>query len=114
MAKLTYMQHCSFVANNSCANAKIYNFFKTGQLPGRDNFCSAEVGAFGVTLKDLTSLLPSANFTAPTGNTTQGGVPTNPNGTSNVLPVAGAGTVLGSGLSSELVASSLFMALLLL
>ncbi|KAG9246868.1 hypothetical protein BJ878DRAFT_416089 [Calycina marina] len=55
------MQHCSFSLNNGCANTKIHNFFKTGELPGADNFCASEVGAFGVVLKDLMSLLPPAD-----------------------------------------------------
>jgi hypothetical protein len=39
-------QHTSQAAQNSCANAKIGAFFQTGVLPGNDNYCSQEAGAF--------------------------------------------------------------------
>jgi hypothetical protein len=45
-------QHTSQAAQNSCANAKIGAFFQTGVLPGNDNYCSQEAGAFGVTLPE--------------------------------------------------------------
>jgi hypothetical protein len=45
-------QHTSQAAQNSCANAKIWAFFQTGVLPGNDNYCSQEAGAFGVTLPE--------------------------------------------------------------
>ncbi|KAF5871553.1 putative alpha beta-hydrolase protein [Botrytis fragariae] len=41
--------HTSMVANNSCANEKIYRFFQTGNLPGHDSRCVVEAGPFGVT-----------------------------------------------------------------
>ncbi|KUJ07981.1 alpha/beta-hydrolase [Mollisia scopiformis] len=42
--------HTSPITKNTCAFQKIGNYFKTGELPGNDNFCKLEVGPWNVTI----------------------------------------------------------------